>query len=197
MAAERRGRAGTAVPDTATSYTPPPTHFNRKPERKAYPRTTARGGSKERESGTAVPDTAVSYTQSRGPNPRTTACGGWKGRESGHGCTRHRGIIHYTEREGGAGRAQLCQTQPPATHLQRNDGSYLGCCWQGFVREKARLREESPDRARPPGRHVLCIPKITSTRCKCDRLNGQYPSLDRSEREVSTSHVSTNASRTA
>ena len=43
--------AGTAVPDTATSYTPPPTHFNRKPERKAYPRITARGGSKERESG--------------------------------------------------------------------------------------------------------------------------------------------------
>ena len=40
---------GTAVPDTAASYTSPPTHFNRKPERKAYPRTTARGGSKERE----------------------------------------------------------------------------------------------------------------------------------------------------
>ena len=40
---------GTTVPDTAASYTPPPTHFNRKPERKAYPRTKAHGGSKERE----------------------------------------------------------------------------------------------------------------------------------------------------
>ena len=45
------GGVGTAMPDTAASYTPPPTHFNRKSERKAYPRTTAHGGSKGRESG--------------------------------------------------------------------------------------------------------------------------------------------------
>ena len=42
---------GTAVADTAASYTPPLTHFSHIPERKTYPRTTARGGSKERESG--------------------------------------------------------------------------------------------------------------------------------------------------
>ena len=102
---------GTAMPDTEASYTPPPTHFNRKPERKAYPRTTARDDS--------------------------------KGRESGHSCTRHRGIIHSTEREGGGtGTAVPDSTQPPATHLQRNDDSYHGCCWQGFVREKARLRQQ-------------------------------------------------------
>ena len=87
MAAERRGGAGTAVPDTAASYTPtreegwgagtsvpataasyalPPTHFNRKPEGEACLRTTARGGRKER--------------------------------ENGHSCARHRSIIHSTER---------------------------------------------------------------------------------------------------
>ena len=58
--------AGTAVPDTAASSHLLPTHFNRKSEREACPRTTGRGGRKER--------------------------------ENGHGCTRHRGIIHSTER---------------------------------------------------------------------------------------------------
>ena len=84
--------------------TPPPTHFNRKPERD-LPAHNSLWRQKGGRAGTAVPDTAASYTQPRGRNPRTIACGGRKERESGHGCARHRGIIHSTERGGGAGTA--------------------------------------------------------------------------------------------
>ena len=85
---------GTAVPDTAASYTPPPTHFNRKPERKAYTRTTARGGSKGRGSGYGCARHGIIHSTERGG-------------VSGHGCARHRGIIH-TNDSGGVGSGYGC-----------------------------------------------------------------------------------------
>ena len=91
--------------------------------------------------GTTVPDTAASYTQPRGPNPRTTARGGRKRRERGHGCTRHHDIIHSTEREGGLGGVIDRCARPNPPQLTSKVMIYHGCCWQGFVREKARLRQ--------------------------------------------------------
>ena len=63
--------------------------------------------------GTAVLDTKVSYNQPSGPNPRTTAYGGSKKRESRHGCTRHHGIIHSTERGGGGDRHTFARLNAP------------------------------------------------------------------------------------
>ena len=110
----------TAVPDTAPSYTAPPTHFYRKPEIKAYPRTKKRVVEARRErAGTTVPDTAASYTQPRGPNLGTTVRGGIKRRERGHGCTRHHDIIHSTEREGGVRGVIAVPDPTPRTSLAR------------------------------------------------------------------------------
>ena len=73
---KKRGRAGTAVPDAAASYTQP-----RGPD----PRTTACGGRKERESGYGCAGRrGIIYSNERGRVG------------SGHGCPRYRGIIHST-----------------------------------------------------------------------------------------------------
>ena len=103
MAAELRGRAGTAVPDTAASYPLPLNHFNRNAH--AQHRVVLEKGGR---AGTAVPDAAASYTQQRGPDPLTKANDSRIERESGHGCARRRCIIYSNERGGGVGSGHGC-----------------------------------------------------------------------------------------
>ena len=111
--------AGTAVPDSAASYTLPSTHFNRKPEREACPCTTARSGRKERErAGTAVPDTTSSYTQPRGAQQRVAAeMGGIAGTAVPDAAA------SYTQTRGGGWRAgtavpdTAASYTPPPTHF--------------------------------------------------------------------------------
>ena len=103
----REGGGGTAVPDTAASYHPPPRPFSNKipRERHTYQYITTVEAASREGAGTTVPDIAArlhpgptSIVNPRETYPRKTGCGG---REEGE-------------------RARLCQT--PQHHTPNQEG---------------------------------------------------------------------------